>query len=337
MTAFRRFAIAALLALGICNPAGAASYYGYSSVHVLGDSFSDSGNLFRSTLGVVPQSPPYWKGRFSNGPVWADRVVNAFRRAGAETGNHAWGGAKARTDFDGIPDLALQSLQYRRLDSDRRGDRPLLTLLAGGNDILKGVGRPDIGSVGRRAADAVADTAETLAGSGVSDFLFFYLPDLGRIPRNLQRGPEAAAEATAGTRAFNRQLLRRIKELRGEGLTVRRVNTWRLFNDLLSDPDAYGVSDTTTPCLGPDGSVCTRDEARERVFFDSIHPNAVVHKRLAEIALAYIGLGPAPATVPAPATMARASIAPVPLPAPALLLLAGLAGLGLAARRRASA
>uniref|UniRef100_UPI002C8BB838 SGNH/GDSL hydrolase family protein n=1 Tax=Amaricoccus sp. TaxID=1872485 RepID=UPI002C8BB838 len=225
MTALRRLAIAALLGFGICGPAGAATYHGYDSLHVLGDSLSDAGNVFRSTLGTVPESPPYWEGRFSSGPVWADRVINAFRRAGAESGNHAWGGAKARTDFDGIPDLALQSLQYRRLDSDRRGDRPLLALFAGGNDILKGVGRPGIGTVGRRAADAVGDTAESLARSGVRDFLFFYLPDLGRIPRNLRRGPEAVADATAGTLAFNRQLARRIGEFRDEGVNVRRVNT----------------------------------------------------------------------------------------------------------------
>ncbi|MCB1371023.1 MAG: SGNH/GDSL hydrolase family protein [Rhodobacteraceae bacterium] len=337
MTALRRLAIVALLGLGICNPAGAATYHGYDSVHVLGDSLSDAGNVFRSTLGAVPESPPYWKGRFSSGPVWADRVLNAFRRAGAQTGNHAWGGAKARTDFDGIPDLALQSLQYRRLDSDRRGDRPLLALFAGGNDILRGVGRPDIGTVGRRAADAVGDTAESLARSGVRDFLFFYLPDLGRIPRNVRRGPEAVADATAGTLAFNHQLARRIGELRDDGLNVRRVNTYRFFNNLLADPERYGVSDTSTPCLGPDGSVCSPEEARERVFFDSIHPNAVVHKRLAGIALSYIGLGPEPAVIPAAAVAARAGVAPVPLPTPALLLLAGLDGLGLVARRRAAA
>jgi outer membrane lipase/esterase len=336
VTGLRRIALAALLALVSPGLAAAATYMGYSSLHVIGDSLSDSGNVYRSTLGLVPESPPYWKGRFTNGPVWTDRVIKAFRRAGAPTGNHAWGGAKARTDFDGIPDFALQAARYRRLDSDRRGDTPLLALFGGGNDILRGVGRPNIETVGRRAADSVGNTAETLARSGVRDFLFFYLPDLGQIPRNVRRGPEAAADATAGTRAFNRQLLRRIKELQADGLNVRRVNTWRFFNNLLANPEFFGVSDTTTPCLGADGSVCTRQESLERVYFDSIHPNGVVHKRLAEIALAYIGLGPPPSAIAA-AIPAPAGIAPVPLPAPALLLLSGLAGIGVAARRRKAA
>ncbi len=334
MTGLRRLAIVALLAIGVPGLANAATYNGYTSFHVLGDSLSDSGNIDGATAGIVPGSPPYWNGRFSNGPVWADRVINAFRRAGAPTGNHAWGGAKARTDFDGIPDLALQASQYRLIDRDRRGDRPLLALWAGGNDILKGVGKPGIRSVGRRAADAVARAAGSLSRAGVDDFLFFYLPDLGQIPRNVRRGPEAVASATAGTRAFNQQLNLRITELRDDGLNVRRVNTYKFFNNLLADPEAFGVSDPTTPCLGSDGSVCTREESLARVFFDSIHPNSVVHKRLAEIALGYIGTpSPAATTLTAPA-MAQASIAPVPLPAPVLLLLAGLAGLGLAARRR---
>ena len=108
MIALHRLIPAALLAFGVAGATSAATYNGYTSFHVLGDSLSDTGNLFDATFGFVPESPPYWKGRFSSGPVWADRIRGVFRKAGVPTGNHAWGGAKARTDFDGIPDLALQ-------------------------------------------------------------------------------------------------------------------------------------------------------------------------------------------------------------------------------------
>ncbi len=334
MTGLQKLMLATLLSTGLAGAASAATYNGYTSFHVLGDSLSDTGNVSDASFGLVPESPPYWKGRFSSGPVWADRIKGVFRRADVPTGNHAWGGAKARTDLDGIPDLALQTLQYRRTSSDRRGDRPLLALWAGGNDILQGLREPDIRRVGRRAADAVGDTAQSLARSGVDDFLIFNLPDLGQIPRNTARGPEAMKLATRGSKAFNRQLDRRIRELRQDGLSVRRVNTFKFFEQLIADPEAFGVSDTATPCIGPGDSVCSRRESRERAFFDNIHPNAVVHRRISEIARDGIDRGPAGPAASVASQVTAATVAPVPLPAPVLLLLAGLGALGLIARRR---
>ena len=41
---------------------------------VFGDSFSDSGNLFKATAGLIPKNP-YWEGRFSNGPVWSEYLA----------------------------------------------------------------------------------------------------------------------------------------------------------------------------------------------------------------------------------------------------------------------
>ena len=40
---------------------------------VFGDSLSDMGNAYNS-IARLPQSPPYWNGRFSDGPVWAELV-----------------------------------------------------------------------------------------------------------------------------------------------------------------------------------------------------------------------------------------------------------------------
>jgi len=311
-------AAALAIAMACAQPAAAATV-DYSSLHVFGDSLSDVGNLYRVTFGQRPESPPYWNGRFSNGPVWADRVANAFRATDIPTGNHAWGGAKARSDRDAIPDLARQASNYRLVDDDRRGDRPLAAVFAGSNDILDAAGETGIRGVGRRAAEAVGDAAESLGRAGVRDFLLFTLVDIGATPR-FGRDPTAASSASRGVAAFNRELDEQIAALRGRGARVAVVDAHGLFEDLLAHPRKYGVRNTTTPCLDADGDRCGPRQGRWRAFFDDVHPNRVVHRRLGGAAMAQID--------PPTAMIAAASPAAVPLPPSAVLLLAGLLSLG---------
>lgn len=321
---FRAAVVAAVLSVGPVQ----AAVLDYTSFHVLGDSLSDVGNVYRTSHGLYPESPPYWRGRFSNGRVWSERTAAAFRQAGLPTSNEAWGGAKARTDRDGIPDLAQQALRYRQLDNDRRGDRPLVAIWAGGNDILQ-ASRDRTARAGRRAAAAVGDAAAVLAAHGVDDFLIFNMPDLGRIPK--YRGDAAGARAaTAGVRAFNRQLGAEIGDLRAVGLNVRKVDAYGLFKSLLDNPRDYGLRNVTTPCLDANDNPCSRAQGRTRAFFDSIHPNYRVHSALAQSALDKIGGAASVGT-----RVASAAPAPVPLPAPLGLLATGLLGLAALAKRRA--
>jgi len=57
---------------------------------VFGDSLSDTGKL-RQRLYVFPR-PPYWMGRFSNGPIWTDYLE---WESGVAIQHHAYGGATA--------------------------------------------------------------------------------------------------------------------------------------------------------------------------------------------------------------------------------------------------
>ena len=49
-----------------------------TSIYAFGDSLTDTGNITSSTLRHLPLSPPYAPGRFSNGPLWIDRVAAAY-------------------------------------------------------------------------------------------------------------------------------------------------------------------------------------------------------------------------------------------------------------------
>jgi outer membrane lipase/esterase len=322
--------------LAFAAPAGAVTL-DYSSFHVLGDSLSDVGNVYRGSRGLLPASPPYWRGRFSNGPLWSDLVARKFRRQSLPTSIEAWAGAKARSDGIGVPDLGMQALRYAALDEDRRGDRPLVAIWAGSNDLIDAVNAPRIAAVGRRGARAVGTTARGLALTGVEDFLIFNLPDLGRVPRYARRaGSGDAAAETRGARAFNRALDRQLDALRDDGLTVTEVDMHRLLDRVFAKPRAYGLANVTTPCLDARDNPCTPRQARRRAFFDNLHPNYVFHRRIAEAALAALGTrAAAAAAAPVAAPIAPA---PVPLPPAAGLLLGAVAALGLCrgGRRRRS-
>lgn len=59
----------------------------FDGVVVYGDSLSDNGNLY-GAIGVPP--PPYYMGRFSNGPVAAEYLANNLN---VPLTDWAWGGA----------------------------------------------------------------------------------------------------------------------------------------------------------------------------------------------------------------------------------------------------
>jgi phospholipase/lecithinase/hemolysin len=69
---------------------------GIERLYVFGDSLSDTGNVYRATGRTTPPDPPYFRGRFSNGPVWVEHLGarsgvkperrRNFARGGAATG-----------------------------------------------------------------------------------------------------------------------------------------------------------------------------------------------------------------------------------------------------------
>ncbi len=321
-----------LVVATVCPTAAATLTDRYSSFWVFGDSLSDPGNLYAASGNTTPPSPPYFNGRFSNGPVWAESVTVSFLSAGRAAGNYAFGGATAVTNADQIPDFATQTHLYGATGAPVAGSRPLASVFFGANDILDAVAAFDaqsdalqqVGAAALAAADAVGAGVQALAQTGVRDFAIWDVPDIGLTPRFQLLLPQgAAALGSYASSIFNAQLGGIIAGLTASGLNVTRIDTTGLFAAVVADPAAYGLGNTTLPCLFPDAAsaaafgqpqLCDATAAAGRLFFDTIHPNAVAHQVLA-------------------ANFA-ATVAPVPLPATGPLLIVAL---GLVAIRRRTA
>ncbi len=82
-----------LLGLFALTVQAADSRPAFSRIVMFGDSLSDTGKMYSKMRGYLPSSPPYYQGRFSNGPVWLEQLTQQF--PGLTIANEAEGGATA--------------------------------------------------------------------------------------------------------------------------------------------------------------------------------------------------------------------------------------------------
>ena len=301
----------------LCAGPGAAA--SFTSFWSLGDSLSDPGNLYAATGGTTPQSPPYFEGRFSNGPVWAEHVADRFAAKGLDSGNVAYGRSFAvRAPGDPVPGLAQQVGLFALTATGHLGKRPVASIWSGANDLIfDGIPNGTAVAAGERAASAVAMSAIALSAFGVHDVALFSMPDLSKVPLYALSGDAVTqARAQRGSAAFNRALDWQVPKLETLGINVIRIDTAGHFERLIDDPEAFGVKNATTPCLL--GALpCSTSEAMERAFFDPVHPNAIIHEQIA--------------------AAVSEKIAPVPVPLPLGLLLGAAALLVVLPRKRREA
>ena len=172
-------ASAAVLLAATAFPACASPY---SSIVVFGDSLSDNGNLYNATFGLAPSSPPYYNGRFSNGPVSVEQLaaqLNAplldFAFGGATTGigNIVDGGTQTTPGAFGLPGIAAElagaTVPAALLPTS-------LFIVWGGADDFESGGSP------LTAANNIDSIVRSLELEGATNILVPNLPDLGETP-----------------------------------------------------------------------------------------------------------------------------------------------------------
>jgi outer membrane lipase/esterase len=284
----------------------------YSNLYVFGDSLSDTGNISFFFAGQLPQ-PPYYDGRFSNGPNWIDVLAAGLGLTAMPSypggTNYAWGGAVTGPGGGLLPPFSLvdQASTYLTDAGGVADPNALYVVWGGGNDVL------DENSAG--APEHLGSIISSLAAAGAVNFLVPNLPNIGLVPLSLMDGSSAVKEQLS--LEFNAELALVIEELSATlPVNIVTLDVFSLFNTILGAPGDYGFSNWTDVCydgplgIGGPGNVCADPDSY--VFWDGIHPTAAAHALLAEYALA--------------------ALSPVPLPAALPLFLAALGVLGL--RRR---
>lgn len=299
-------ALGALLAIGPLSQETAVA-----ALYVFGDSLSDSGNVSIASGGANP-GPDYFGGRYSNGPVWVERLATDHLGIAAPAPvmaggtNHAWAGAFSSGGAN-VPSASDQVNSFIGAGG-RFVPEDTIAMWAGANDaLLGGVTDPSI-PVGH-----LVDAIGILIGADARTILVPNLPDLGDTPAVVAMGGAAPAGMSAFSAGFNSLLAAELAglQLANPTISLVSVDTYGLGKDILNDPGAFSFSNVTDPALLT-GNIANADEF---IYWDGVHPTGAMHELIAVRAAQALG---------------------VPEPSALMLLLIGVAGVMLPRRRGAA-
>lgn len=261
------FAAAVIAAAAATSDASAAAY---SRLVVFGDSLSDVGNA----------------GRFTDGPLWVERLAEGLGLAVKASKNGGAGFAVGGARTHGHPgSLRDQADAYLRANGGRADRRALYVVFGGGNDILTAPLAADPGRVVNSGAIAIAGIVADLAAAGATTVLVPSLPDVGDAPYARALGPLVSGAATAMTMEFNESLAAHLDELQQlDGIRLIRPDFYALHADAVARPERAGLIDTARPCSDLLRGTRCRKPA-EYLYWDGLHPSSTGHRRMAATAL----------------------------------------------------
>ncbi len=268
-------------------PANAAGVFtGFFS---FGDSLTDSGNI------PLAGGATYPSGRFSNGPTWAEQLSTDYLDLGSHDpsldggNNHAFGGAW--TDGGALVPSVMGQIGGYLSNGGTFSSTDLVSIFAGANDLFGTIANPG-GPVNPGVPVSNIGTAlGLLAGAGAQHFLILNLPDLGGAP-DFAGGP-AEAGVRAWSQGYNVLLADELAAQRGIlGISIYEADISGRAAEIIDNPGTYGISNWTDPVF-PDLTL----DPNETVYWDGVHPTAIVHGFLAEEAFNSL-----PTSIPEPST-----------------------------------
>lgn len=282
----------------------------FSELIVFGDSLSDSGNVFDLFGGLFGPSAPYTEGRFTSpytngdpGLVWVEHLAglmglpldNSLAMPDGGT-NYAFGGAEAINDASQlVPSLPDQRDFYLTDTGGSASASALYLVFGGGNDVRAN-------TAGTEAAESIGDVITSLYDVGARNFFVPNLPDIGMTPESQAGeapGSSDPAVISAATVAHNDELAAQIAalQLAFADAAFFTFDIYGLFNAILANPAAFGLTNVSDACAGLDLMTACSDPD-SFLFFDGIHPTAITHEMMGMLAFEELQAIPVPAALP---------------------------------------
>jgi outer membrane lipase/esterase len=265
----------------------------FTNQYTFGDSLSDNGNARAASGGLVNGSAPSFGGRWSNGPVFAERLGNTLAigvtapASVKSSMGFAFGGATAVPSASTVPfpPLAgqLQLFQSHAVAIQRTD---LFTVWMGANDILNTMQQPTTPAnpgamdiAGINAAQTTATAVQSLITMGAKNIVVLNMPDIGRTPAIPAAG---SPFATRGSLAYNTEFDARLAPIASAAADVNlvRIDARAIIDRALSDFRLLGFSNASSGLIFPAAQGGGGDP-ESYVFWDGLHPTAKTHALLA--------------------------------------------------------
>lgn len=233
---------------------------------VFGDSLSDNGNILALTtkahkvfpnIPITPKNPPYYEGRFSNGPVWIDHLASALN---VPLVDYAYGGAWAEPLHDSrilVPFSIGMQVDFYLVGAvgDYNKDKHLYIIWAGGNDYVEGREDPDYATT--NTVSYIETQIDWLTYYGAKTVLVMNLPDLSVVPEVSKQGPDRIQAVDKLVKMHNRKLIKMVKDVQAKHPDAKIIfgDVTTYFNDTYHHPEKYNIKDVKNPCYGGDYSL----------------------------------------------------------------------------------
>ncbi|WP_058533555.1 GDSL family lysophospholipase PlaA [Legionella saoudiensis] len=271
------------------------------NIVVFGDSLSDNGNLYEFMNHQLPPSPPYFKGRFSNGPVWIEHLAASYfpKDTGAHLLDYAYGGAGVSSDEeddDVLFTLRREVKDYLAAHQNKASADSLYVVWIGANNYLALPSEVD--KTLREVNEGITESLQRLADKGAKHILVVNIPDLGSTPAAIEF--DAIEAMSYFSQTHNALLNNTLANLKQQYPEVEWLffDMNQSFNDVVTNPQSYGFNNIKETCvdLMPESfrkksvlkmvSVAkpklNNDACDGYLFFDLVHPTAVAHELLAD-------------------------------------------------------
>jgi hypothetical protein len=243
---------------------------GIHTLLVLGDSYSDTGNLFQRTRTLAPPQV-YWRSRLSNGPIWVDYVQGA---TGWKVRNYTFTDLTEGEALSSLPRSSLeQQIEQLKKDSKRMSREGVLISLWVGPDAYQDDG--DQGAVD----DLIKDIRESLIAL---DSLGFHHIAVGSLP-DLSQQPRALSPQIS--QMHNTALSDMLEQLKKERLDLRAYlyQAHDVLKISREKAESAGIKLQKEPCYSGDLRGQTPGERRycpkpgNAPYWDFMHPSSKLH------------------------------------------------------------
>ncbi|KAB8031811.1 SGNH/GDSL hydrolase family protein [Fluviispira multicolorata] len=264
------------------------------NVIIFGDSLSDNGNYFlasKSSINPMPL-PPYYKGRATNGLVWAEYFTKSIQ---ANLVDNAYLGALTSGNNPRYPsavplisqlDTYLNKLKSGKIDLSKT----LFVVWAGSNNIFTmdfNEPRATLKSLWNLSFDVI-NSVKILKESGAKNILVSNLPDLGKIALNtdIEEYKKMSFFLTAVSKTENYVIksgILRINEAnKDKEFKLIFFDAEDMLTQIKKNPKKYNIKNIENACYVGVPSFPAKPNVacknpQDYLFWDLVHPSTKIH------------------------------------------------------------